>query len=106
MPCRTNTPVAPGSAIPLEELAGGGFAQFRLMLQLTDGLSRSQVCTVSGLEPSTLQNWINRGFVARPQGKKYHARHLARILLIAALPVEAPAEGETTETTTTETPAE
>lgn len=85
MPYRPHVPVAPGSTIPLEELAGGGFAQFRRMLQLTDGLSRSQVCTVSGLEPSTLQNWINRGFVARPEGKKYHARHLARILLIAAL---------------------
>lgn len=61
------------------------FAQLRPMLEATDGLSLGQVCAIAGLEPSTVQNWIKRGFVSHPVNKKYRARHLARILLIAAL---------------------
>ena len=54
-------------------------------MQATDGLTLSQVCTLSGLEPSTIQNWIKRGYVPHPVGKKYRERHLARILLISEL---------------------
>ena len=61
------------------------FAQFLPLIQAADGLTLSQVCTLSTLEASTIQNWIKRGFVPHPVGKKYHERHIARILLIAAL---------------------
>ena len=61
------------------------FALFRPMIRATDGLTLRQVCAVTRLEPSTIQNWIKRGFVARPVNKKYRERQLARILLIADL---------------------
>lgn len=55
------------------------------LIRATDGLTLSQVCSISGLEPSTIQNWIKRGYVPHPIGKKYRERHLARILLITEL---------------------
>ena len=60
-------------------------AEYLPLIRATDGLTLSQVCTLSGLEPSTIQNWIKRGYVPHPVGKKYKERHLARILLISEL---------------------
>ena len=64
---------------------GGGFSLYRPMIQAADGLTLRQVCSITGLEPSTVQNWIRRGFVAHPVEKKYRERQLARILLISEL---------------------
>lgn len=60
-------------------------AAFIPLIEATNGLSLGQVCAITDLEPSTIQNWVKRGFVARPINKKYRERQLARILLIAAL---------------------
>ena len=73
----------PGTSIPHE--GGGMFSVFRPMIRATDGLTLRQVCSITGLEPSTIQNWIKRGFVSHPVEKKYRERQLARILLISAL---------------------
>ena len=67
------------------EMTCGTFALFRPMIRATDGLTLRQVCAVTNLEPSTIQNWIKRGFVARPVNKKYRERQLALILLIGDL---------------------
>ena len=75
----------PGTVMNYTESVGGMFAMFRPLIQATDGLTLSQVCSITGLEASTVQNWVKRGFVARPVRKKYHERQLARILLISAL---------------------
>lgn len=76
--------VVPGTSIPYDG-SSGMFAMFRPMIQATDGLTLRQVCAITGLEPSTIQNWIKRGFVAHPVQKKYRERQLARIMLISAL---------------------
>ena len=55
------------------------------LIRAADGLSLAQVCSLTGLEPSTVQNWIKRGFVPHPERKRYRERHVARILLIDAL---------------------
>ena len=75
---------APGTTVPYPG-QGGVFALFRPMIAATDGLTLSQVCALTGLESSTLQNWVKRDFVPHPVRKKYDARVLARILLIASL---------------------
>lgn len=62
-----------------------GFAKIEVLLAATGGLSLSQVCVVTGLEPSTIQNWVKRGWVAHPVGKRYEEIHIARILIINAL---------------------
>ena len=61
------------------------FAELGALIRAADGLSLAQVCSLTGLEPSTVQNWIKRGFVPHPERKRYGERHVARILLIDAL---------------------
>ena len=52
---------------------------------LGGGMVLSQVAAVTGLEPYTIQNWVKRGFLAKPVGKKYTLRQLCRILNINML---------------------
>lgn len=75
----------PGTMMPLSDISGGMFSIFRPMIEAADGLSLGQVCAITGLEYSTVQNWVKRGFVDRPIKKKYYERHLSRILIINAL---------------------
>jgi len=62
-----------------------GFSKIEMLLAATGGLSLSQVCAVTGLEGSTIQNWVKRGWVSHPNGKRYEEVHIARILIINAL---------------------
>lgn len=75
----------PGTVIPYSEISGSMFDYFRPIIFAAGGLSLGQICTMTGLEVSTIQNWVKRGFVPHPEAKKYGERHLARILLISAL---------------------
>ena len=61
------------------------FSELSALIKAADGLSLAQVCSLTGLEPSTVQNWIKRGFIPRPERKRYGERHLARIMLIDAM---------------------
>ena len=61
------------------------FTELSALIRAADGLSLAQVCSLTGLEQSTIQNWIKRGFVPHPERKRYFERHLARILLIDAM---------------------
>lgn len=60
---------------------------------LAGGIMRSQVASVTGLEPHAVQNWVKRGFLSAPVGKKYSCRQFCRILIInmlkSALPMES-----------------
>ncbi len=51
----------------------------------TNGITLSQVCEITGLEASTVQNWIKRGYVNPPSGRKYSKSQVARIILINML---------------------
>lgn len=53
--------------------------------EMTDGLALSQLCAITKIEPATIQNWVKRGFVSRPIGKRYSKEQCARILMIHAL---------------------
>lgn len=76
----------PGTTIHDTGAMGGGmFAALRPMIAAASGLTLAQVCSITGLEPSTVQNWVKREFVAHPEAKKYGERHLARILIISML---------------------
>ena len=61
-------------------------------LFLAGGLSLSQVSKITGLEPYTIQNWVKRGFLPPPRGKRYDMEQLCRIITInmlrGALPLE------------------
>ena len=56
------------------------------------GITLSQVTAITGLEAHTVQNWVKRGFLTSPVGKRYTLRQLCRILNInmlrGAMPIE------------------
>lgn len=74
----------PGTTLKYKE-EKSVFSTLRPLIRAADGLTLSQVCAITGLEGSTIQNWVKRGYVARPINKKYRERQLARIILISAL---------------------
>ena len=59
---------------------------------LAGGLTLSQVSAVTGLETHTIQNWVKRGFLSPPRGKRYDMEQVCRIinmnLLKGGLPLE------------------
>ena len=61
------------------------FENYRRMVSMTGGLSLGQICKITGLQTSTIQNWVKRSYVPHPENKKYFERHISRILLIASL---------------------
>lgn len=59
---------------------------------LAGGLTLSQVSSVTGLEPYTIQNWVKRGFLPSPVNKRYDMEQLCRLvninILKGAMPLE------------------
>ena len=52
---------------------------------LAGGLTLSQVASVTGLEPYTIQNWVKRGFLSAPRNKRYDMEQVCRIININML---------------------
>ena len=74
----------PGTVLPTEDITVG-FDVIHPSIRATNGLTLAQVCAVTGLEQSTIQNWIKRGWVAHPENKRYGEYQLARIMIINML---------------------
>lgn len=66
-------------------------AMFRSMYMAGD-IALGQVASISGLESYMIQNWVKRGFLSPPKGKRYSLNQLCRILNInmlkGALPMD------------------
>ncbi|NLX77294.1 MAG: DUF1836 domain-containing protein [Clostridiaceae bacterium] len=67
----------PGTVVPVSPVG-----LFTGLFSVTNGITLSQVCEITGLEPGTVQNWIKRGYVSHPVDRKYSKEQLARIVLI------------------------
>ena len=65
--------------------------QFSSMF-LAGGIVLGQVCSITGLEAYTVQNWVKRGFLTAPEKKRYSLRQLCRILNINMLKSVLPME--------------
>lgn len=75
--------VVPGTNLPLQQsFKACAFSQISPILTATGGLTLSQLASLTGLEGSTIQNWIKRGWVVNIGGKKYFEVQIVRILLI------------------------
>jgi len=72
----------PGTVIEANE---GSCRQLISSLFQTGGLVLSQVCTITGLETHTVQNWVKRKFVSPPVDKKYSQRQFCRIVTMNML---------------------
>ena len=59
---------------------------------LAGGLTLSQVSSITGLEPYTIQNWVKRGFLTAPKGKRYDIEQVCRIININLLKGTLPLE--------------
>lgn len=66
-------------------------SQFSAMF-LAGGMVLSQVASITGLEPYTVQNWVKRGFLPPPERKKYSLEQLCRIININMLKNVLPME--------------
>ena len=76
----------PGTVLPYNgEMPDNVFGLIRPVLTATGGVTLSQLSTFTGLEGTTIQNWIKRGWVVNVAGKKYYERQVLRILLINML---------------------
>ncbi len=76
----------PGTVIPYSESAGRNtYALIAPIILATGGISLSQLSAITGLEGSTIQNWVKRGWVAPSREKKYGEQSLVRVLLINIL---------------------
>ncbi len=73
----------PGTTAEKTELSGKQFLDGTFLA--TGGLVMSQLNDLTGLKTPTLQNWVARGFLSHPNGKKYDKDQTARILIINAL---------------------
>ena len=54
-------------------------------LFLGGGIALSQVTSITGLDPYMIQNWVKRGFLAKPELKRYSLNQLCRIITINML---------------------
>lgn len=52
---------------------------------LSDGIMLTQIREISGIDGSTLQNWVKRGWVANSKLKRYNIDQMAHILIINML---------------------
>lgn len=75
----------PGAVLSVADPASGAFTVFENVLRVTGGVTLSQLCEMTGLEPSTVQNWVRRGWVPKPEEKRYGERQVARVLILNAL---------------------
>ncbi len=83
----------PGSTLAFEDTVPQGAETLMAALFAGGDLMLSQVSHISGLRPYEIQNWVARGFLPPPVGKKYSRRQLSRILIVhmlrGGLPLES-----------------
>lgn len=73
----------PGTTLQFNNVASEDcFSLISPLLTVTKGLTLAQVRELTGLETSTIQNWIKRGWVKNPTEKRYGEEQVMRIILI------------------------
>ena len=75
----------PGTVLHADRSAAEQIPQQLEALFFGGGITLSQVTAITGLETHTVQNWVKRGFLTSPVGKRYSLRQLCRILNINML---------------------
>ena len=75
----------PGTVLQIEKENADSVEEMFSSMFLAGGMVLSQVASITGLEPYTIQNWVKRGFLSPPQHKRYSVNQLCRILQINML---------------------
>lgn len=75
--------VVPGTTLKFDKnVADNCYSLIGPLISITKGLTLSQVRELTGLESSTIQNWVKRGWVKKPLDKRYGEEQIMRIILI------------------------
>ena len=82
----------PGTTLSGQREAADRIGEQFPSLFLAGGLTLSQVASITGLEPYTIQNWVKRKFLAPPQGKRYTMEQTCRLININILKGTMPLE--------------
>lgn len=82
----------PGTVLHADRSEAQNIPQQLEALFFGGGITLSQVTAITGLEAHTVQNWVKRGFLTSPVGKRYSLRQLCRILNINMLRGSIPIE--------------
>ena len=82
----------PGTVLRIERDNADGVEEMFSSMFLAGGMVLSQVASITGLEPYTVQNWVKRGFLSPPEHKRYTLQQLCRILHINMLKSVLPLE--------------
>ena len=82
----------PGTVLEIQRENADGVEDMFSSMFLAGGMVLSQVSSITGLEPYTVQNWVKRGFLSPPQRKRYSSNQLCRILQINMLKSVLPLE--------------
>lgn len=76
----------PGTMLKRDEMGGvTGIEFLDKIFFISDGIMLAQLREISGLDGSTLQNWVKRGWIGNTVNKRYSKDQLARILIINML---------------------
>ena len=78
--------VLPGTTLMLDSALDADFAKQLLEGFFTaGGLVLSQVSSLTGMEPHSVQNWVKRGFCSPPVCKKYGISQFCRLVILHLL---------------------
>ncbi len=73
----------PGTILDMEKMNNAtGLDFINKVFFITDRIMLAQIREITGIDGTTLQNWLKRGWVGAPDKKSYGREHLARILII------------------------
>ena len=72
----------PGTVLTIPREDAAHIAEQVHAMFMPGGMVLSQVSAITGLESYTIQNWVKRGFLTKPQNKRYTLRQLCRIINI------------------------
>jgi len=76
----------PGTVFNIEKMDGATGLEFlNKVFYITNGIMLAQIREITGLDGTTLQNWVKRGWVSNPHKKSYDKEQVARILLICMM---------------------
>ena len=84
--------ILPGTQIEIRKEDAGHVDELFGSMFLAGGMVLSQVSSVTGLEPYTVQNWVKRGFLPPPQRKRYSMDQVCRVININMLKGVLPME--------------
>lgn len=82
----------PGTVLQIPREDADNIPSMFSSMFLAGGIALSQVCSVTGLEPHMVQNWVKRGFLPPPEHKRYTMEQLCRIISINLLRGSLPLE--------------